>query len=310
MYIAGTLTNFTCFLSLPDDQVNYSPQIFRLANASSSGVTVVPGVYIVLDLLVMDRYGENSACFASMDLICNLTQRTLGPKVCKSSELGLSLMGPLFFYLTSSQVKTTLRLSSSQPGPLTAIDVAPQLVVQCLHSNYSRKLSLWLNVTIDGCPDGFWFNSTSGMCECLRAVNASDNAFLCDINRGIACVQKGYWVGTTESDDGVLIKAPCSNRHCNYMLDPCPMNPDYLKLGPSNDSQCISNHSGVACLECHKNSSFTFQAVMCAEDSTCNLYALLSIAVVFQVLLSLGLILVLKLRLSIGMGYLYGPLFF
>ena len=53
---------------------------------------------------------------------------------------------------------------------------------------------------------------------------------------------------------------------------------------------------------------------MCVADSTymytCNPYPLLAIAVVFQVLISLGLILVLKLRLSVGMGYLYRPLFF
>lgn len=302
VYIVGELSNFSCSVELSDDDVSTSPMNMTV----DVELDVVPGVDIVLDLNITDKDGKASACYAGIDLFCSDHQNRMR-KICTRTNHTIALVGPPFPYLTSSKVNTSLQLSLSQPGPYLDFDV--YLLVYCLTSNDADSLSQSVMLNLAACPDGFQFDSVTGMCQCPGSDDTHDN-FQCDINKGVACVRKGYWAGTSPDGDGKLIQAPCSNRHCNFSLRPCLMTPDFLQLGLINNSQCVGNHTGLLCSQCQENTSFTFEALLCVADSTCSPYSLLAFAVVIQVVLSLALILVLKLRLSVGTGYLYGPLFF
>ena len=124
------------------------------------------------------------------------------------------------------------------------------------------------------------------------------------------CVSHGYWYGIVHDEN---IVARCKYSECKPDA-PCPpgMQSDnnYFLL---NGTQCSNGRGGVLCRTCAEDFVFSFLSIHCIPEDNCTsskAVAILFSAILFQILITLFLVLVVRFKHSLGCGFLYGPMLF
>ena len=149
--------------------------------------------------------------------------------------------------------------------------------------------------------------------------------FLCSVKFGGACVSHGYWYGPVTTNDNttsavVYTVASCTFPECNYST-PCPPqllttgsnSEDFVLLRHDPDDQCSAGRGGLLCSSCKSGFVFTFTAVNCVANSACQVwhpYIIIPISLVSQMVFAIVLMLVVRFKISLGSGFLYGPMLF
>ena len=175
-------------------------------------------------------------------------------------------------------------------------------------------------LNISSCPLGFVYNESEGVCKCANIIK-NHGTVICSETLGIACITQGYWYGPFNNDNTTMyVSAPCSFPECSYSYGPCPAKMlslgfagDYKLLGFDADEQCSVGRGGLLCKSCAADYQYTFLSVSCVASSTCQWwqpYLILVITLVFQVMIAMSLLLVVRFKIAVGSGFLYGPLLF
>ena len=282
---------------------------FLKFNEDNAPLHVFPGQNLVFPVTVVDFQGHNAtSCVAMLTLECTNRQH-LKCKNGNTTFLKLIVDSQLFLR-TTDKYRSGLYLTSTQE--FFEIEESIRLKVTCgktLISNY-------IYVHLERCPLGFVFSSVDvsnadGTCNCVQ-----DHNIQCDVDQGIACIRRGYWYGAMRIN-GTVVNTTllCSHPYCTQG-DPCPIDgyrDMFVKLPTTQDEQCSNLYGGFICRSCQKKAVFTFGAGRCISLSKCTgwmPYAILSIAIAFQVIVIVFIIIFLKSNVKSGVGYLYGPLFF
>ena len=254
--------------------------------------SLFPGQTMMGNMVVTDCFGNASSCLADVSLWCD-------GQICNNFDL----QGPttITFY-NGLNINTGLKITAVSQNKGNA-----QLQLSC--KSYIEKLPVDLNIdiSIEKCPLGFVFNNGKGQCDCADM----DNYFICDKDVGYACVSEGYWYSFLNNT-----VSKCIHLFCDYSThrQKCPSSsPNYLKLGSSQDDQCLNGHGGTLCTGCAHNKLPTYGALQCIDSDKCakwHPYVLLFLNFLIPFINGVFLIIVIRLKLSIGSGYLYGPLFY
>ena len=88
---------------------------------------------------------------------------------------------------------------------------------------------------------------------------------------------------------------------------------DFICLGFDVDRQCSEGRGGTLCKSCRLGFAFTFTSTSCVSVQDCSWwqpYLILAVSVMFQLLLAILLFLVVRFKLALGSGFLYGPMLF
>ena len=257
--------------------------------------SLFPGQTIVGNMTVTDCFSNASSCLADVSLWCD-------GQIC----LNYDLQGPttITFY-NGLNINTGLKITAVSQNKGNA-----QLQLTC--KSYIEKLPVHLNIdiAIEECPLGFVFNNTKGQCDCA----GTDNYSICDKDVGYACVSEGYWYSFLNNK---LTVSKCVHLFCDYSTrrQKCPSSssPNYLKLGSTQDDQCLDGHGGTLCTGCAHNKLPTYGALQCIDSDKCakwHPYVLLLFNTAIPFIYGVFLMIAVRLKLSIGSGYLYGPLFY
>lgn len=297
------LCNETCIE--PISGVASSAKNVTIYGSNNTNIlTIFPGQNILVNTTVKDLFNLSATCEATVFLQCG--EDIL---ICGSGGNTVQLFGTGQLTLTNTPSISPLQITSAN-GSLTS---NPTLVFQC---QYAPQAVLVLNVT--SCPNGFVYNSTTRKCQC--ALSDSD-VYVCSALEGVACVAQNHWFGYVTESDGNTSKAVVS--YCPYPLctpsyNECPIQNatssspvPYILLPFSSDEQCAGDRGGPLCKECANGATSTFEAALCIPDDKCEPwqpYVLIFLAVIFQLLLSLALMYIVRYFKEIGL--LYGPLFF
>ena len=276
------------------------PNIFQVNGDAS----VFPGQPIVLDMSVIDCFNKSVPCIADV-LLANCADKTC-------SEYGITLHGLPTVLVHSGPVHTGIAINSA-----VSLTQSLELQLQFICKTPAQQLPANATATIHllQCPFGLHLNTLSQQCEC---DNVRDE-FLCSNSVGKACIRKGYWYGTTGTNSkSVTMK--CQNLFCNFSSKAsiCPSevasNPaGYIALNQLQDDQCLDGHGGTLCTGCTKGKTATYGGLQCIPTHQCrpwHPYALLLLNITCPFFISTILIIVIQLKLNIGSGYLYGPLFY
>ena len=115
--------------------------------------------------------------------------------------------------------------------------------------------------------------------------------------------------------------ASCTFPECSYTYTPCP--PQLLTTGSSSeefvllrhdpDNQCSAGRGGLLCSSCKSGFVFAFTAVNCVANLACQVwhpYVIIPISLVSQMVFAIVLMLVVRFKISLGSGFLYGPMLF
>ena len=263
---------------------------FNISNTTS----VFPGQTIVGDMTVIDCLGSASSCLADVSLRCN-------GRIC-------GIQGLSTVFLSNGTINTGLKITINSEYALFR---QVQLKFTCKSPIRQLPLVLTVEITVLSCPLGFAFNSSTGQCECIN----NGKYFICNKDIGLVCVKKGYWYSNYS---GTASK--CIHLFCDYSkwrkVCPSTVSPDstdYLLLDRFLDNQCIDGHGGTLCTGCALNKLPTYGALQCIDSNKCTrwhpyILMLLNIAIPF--IDGVFLMIVIRLKLNIGSGYLYGPLFY
>ena len=279
-----------------------------------STISLIPGQNIYINVSVTDCYGSPSSCTADVYLICD-NQWLF---VCLNKHIRLN--GPHHVVLAQEEVgnytEVDTKLSISAPSPVLD-NTTVEILFMC-RKNLKTRLNI--NLTISACPLGFVYNISEGVCKCAN-LTTSHGTVVCSENLGTACITRGYWYGPfTTNNTTMSVSAQCSYPDCSYSYKPCPakminlgFSGDYNLLGTDPDEQCSVGRGGLLCKSCAQGYQYTFLSVSCVASSTCEWwqpYLVLVITLVFQLMIAMALMIVVRFKIAAGSGFLYGPMLF
>ena len=283
-------------VTIQNGQVESLPTILSFNRYNTT--SVFPGQTIVGDVTLINCFGSVSSCLTDVSLQCN-------GKVCRS----YGIRGPSIVFLSNGTVNTELKIIAVSEHISTN---RAQVKFVCKSSTTQLPPVLIVEVTVLPCPIGFIFNSLTGQCDC---INSGNEHVICDKDKGLVCVEKGYWYSNSS---GTASK--CIHLLCDYSKNRkvCPSAiastfEEYQLLGDSQDNQCVDGHGGTLCTGCADNKVPTYGALRCIDSDKCakwHPYLLISLNIVIPFVNGVLLIIIIRLKLSIGSGYLYGPLFY
>ena len=231
-------------------------------------------------------------------------------------------------YATDGQIYTCFDQHIKLSGPASVVLVQPpntnssiidtNLVLQSPNHDQSRNISLNLSckesntsikitLNISSCPQGFMYDSKLNVCKCAIKTDHT----VCSTVLGAVCVSHGYWYGQVGSE---YIVARCKYSECRMKNTPCPpgmqSDSNYFLL---NGTQCSNGRGGVLCRVCEKHFVFSFLSIHCIPEENCSsskAVAILFFGILFQILITIFLVLVVRFKHSLGCGFLYGPMLF
>ena len=259
-----------------------------------------------------DHYNHSSFCVANVYLLCeegHLIVNCAKKQIMLKGSSIVTISQPAGYNWTN--VSTDLNLLSPEN-----VSVRVFLKFECEITGTAAFVPL--NIT--RCSLGFIYNESKQVCECVEVADDKSN-FLCSRKFGAACVSRGYWFGQVSIGGNTSVYAVVQGAVPEYSSNqPCPPQimatgggSDYALLKFHVDDQCSSSRGGDLCRLCRPGYVFTFTALKCVANSTCepwHPYLVVLISQVFQVVLAITLLCVVRFKVSVGSGYLYGPMLF
>ena len=139
--------------------------------------------------------------------------------------------------------------------------------------NYSMKISLYviriseskvisvnLKVQFSQCHPGFLYSKKSRRCECYN------NSEIVSCSGSRSTIKRGYWFGSVTGKSTVVT---CPNNYCNFTC--CEITNGIYHLSPIRTNQCRSHRSGVACGNCEKGYTLSFDSAQCIGVTKCTI---------------------------------------
>ena len=265
--------------------------------------SVMLGKPFHLHPITMDFFNSPTSGSALVSLICD----PLNHDQCDNTTLASDyrLKGDGLIQLNNNEMTTSFSILGPTNG--TTQNGTILLVL----SNTLPSAMGYLHINIAPCKLGYDYNTSSGSCECIESENLACG-FTKDDDK--ACVKYGYWVGYKDRHKNTVI-GHCTNGLCDYNNGRCPVGECIQTLQgfcllPNNDSDrlCEANRGGLLCSTCKKEHAFTYGAVQCVPESTCNVVhtvLLVLLNLLFWGALILALLIALKLNFQIGSGSMY-----
>ena len=187
-------------------------------------------------------------------------------------------------------------------------------VIGNMHSNnsynYSITLSLYvariseskivsINVTVElsQCDQypGFWYSSKSLKCECYKAKD------IISCSGSNSTIRRGYWYGSVEGKPTVT---PCPNDYCNFTC--CEIKNGIYHLSPVRANQCKPHRSGIACGNCEKGYTLSFDSPECVAVSKCTTgitVLVISLSFLYWIVVVLAVFVISYFKITIGSLY-------
>ena len=276
--------------------------------------TITPGLPFTIHPIAMDVLGNNVSTTALVNVI------PISSEGIYNDSTKYSLKGSSVIFVKDTAFTT--------PFYITGPENCSSEQMLAFKTSSVQPVVAYLHLDISNCNLGFVFNPKSMRCECHTDVAGS---VVCFKDSDEACIQEGYWYGTVQtheknatnsssSNGEVYTSKPCFNQFCTYG---CPQGQCLSKVqGESlcqlsditdQDSQCPLNKGGVLCSSCRENYTFTFGGVKCVETSKCNGWEISVVVLLmlgYQLAFVAAILVVLKLNVHIGSGYIYCLLYY
>ena len=274
--------------------------------------SLIPGQSIYINVSVTDYFGSPSSCTADVFIMCDNWIF-----ICLRKHIQLN--GPEHVVLAQKELGIYTEGDTKLPisAPQVLGDSNVQLLLKCRNDIQTEMV---ITLEISRCPLGFVYNINESVCKCAN-LTTNHGTVICSENLGVACITQGYWYGPFNIDNTTTyVSARCSYPDCSYFYKQCPAKMlslgfagDYKLIGLEPDEQCSIGRGGLLCKSCAHDYQYTFLSVSCVASSTCEWwqpYLVLVITLVFQLMIAMGLMAVVRFKIATGSGFLYGPMLF
>ena len=124
----------------------------------------------------------------------------------------------------------------------------------------SKVISLNLKIQFSQCHPGFLYSKESQSCECYN------NSEIVSCSGSSSTIKRGYWFGSVTGKSTITT---CPNSYCNFTC--CEITNGIYHLSPIRINQCRSHRSGVACGNCDKGYTLSFDSAQCIGITKCTI---------------------------------------
>ena len=124
----------------------------------------------------------------------------------------------------------------------------------------SKVISVNLKIQFSQCHPGFLYSKESQSCECYN------NSEIVSCSGSSSTIKRGYWFGSVTGKSTVTT---CPNSYCNFTC--CEITNGIYHLSPIRINQCRSHRSGVACGNCEKGYTLSFDSAQCIGITKCTI---------------------------------------
>ena len=124
----------------------------------------------------------------------------------------------------------------------------------------SKVISVDLKIQFSQCHPGFLYFKESQSCECYN------NSEIVSCSGSSSTIKRGYWFGSVTGKSTVTT---CPNSYCNFTC--CEVTNGIYHLSPIRINQCRSHRSGVACGDCEKGYTLSFDSAQCIGITKCTI---------------------------------------
>ena len=268
-------------------------------NSDTYVMNLTLGQYILFNISARDAFNNIVKTTANVYMQCNTST---GP------YYGYHLVGLRAVVISDIPFVADLQVTGPEIQPE---GVSCYLVLVAAGAS-DPELNIQLNFIAPGL--GFYYDPS------LEAYTCFSSPYItCNTTNLTVCLHYGYWYGEVKNGNAsVFTVTQCPSEVCTYVNGNCPTKPcdelnTFCEMPQAQDDQCSMNRGGLLCTECEPNYSFTYDALQCVDDDTCSagsfvLFFFLNI--VFVVVVIAGLLLIVRLNLRVGSGYMYSFLYY
>jgi len=225
-----------------------------------------------------------------------------------TSNSDYSLKGPTAVNLDESTQKITFFIY----GPLVNETLRLAISVSFLEQGSYKMSKVNINFNLVPCRIGYTYDYVTNSCSCITKTKPSD-ALMCSSSGYGICIKQHYWYDYDSKE-----ALPCPASHCTF--NECPQTSkdcfnfsQYCSIQASSDV-CQTGRSGFLCSECAANHAFTFSALKCIPiKENCHpghTTLLCVILLAYWGLLGVAFLLLVSVKLSVGLGFMYGITYF
>ena len=294
------------FLNISSDKKNSVATAPVKLIISQLNLQVFAGQTIKLNnVTLIDALNQSSSCKALFQ-----PQSVTGSQCKPISTEDAEIIGPPTIFLSgnNSIINTQLHVAFSDIEDKTTQCIKIKCINLGIINSDSLESALIYISYKRGCPIGFIYDNITRTCQCSSIPDVN---FKCSLDLGVACIKKGYWV-EQDGKEALTCGFPhCKSTNRNDNLCSANFGQDMIALPFHQDEQCASNGGGIRCSRCRSGYNLTFEGVQCT--SNCKRehpYLIILFALCIQFVLVIFVLAVIRLKLQIGSGFLYGPLLF
>ena len=260
---------------------------------------VIPGQTLDIPVRIYD-YFNSSTAVATLDIKCfnfsDFIRNDLYIDICRDSE-DIVFTGPRLFVANGSIT------GFSVGGRENTTDL-----IMVFRTMEAEPLVSALRIFFTECPYGFYFDDRTKSCKCYDD-NFAVRCFTFNDTQA-PCILDGYWFGKIMVDGQPhFADKACYIDHCiTECTEPCQGLQGWCKLPDHAYELCANNHDGPLCSFCRDGFSPAYDWLYCIPNSECGpekSALLFFLIIVFWALIVIALLVVLKLNLRIGSGYMY-----
>ena len=296
---AGCLFRSVNILNKKDFPVATSPSKLILHNAKciNSNDTscdtyyinnIMLGQEIIFDACVLDYYDQQTK--ATEFLLTGYDHQDY------------NISGPKYISVLCNHTTEGLRIIGNQSSS-NSYNYSILISLYVVRISESKRISVNVIVEIlPQCHSGFWYSSELKKCVCYN----TKNIISCSSSSNSSTIMRGYWFGSVTGKPTVAL---CPNDYCNFTC--CEIDNGVYHLSPVRADQCRPHRAGVACSECEKGYSLSFDSPECVEEDQCTIgQTMLVIALSLLYWIVIVIIVFAMMYCKATIGSLYGIIYY
>ena len=242
---------------------------------------IMLGQEIMFDACVLDYYNQPTE--AAQFLVTGMNHEDY------------NISGPNYITISCNHMTQGISITGSLHSN-NSYNYSMTISLYVVRASESKTISVNLILGLSHCHPGFQYLSKSKKCECYD----TKNIISCP-SSNTSTIKRGYWFGSIDGKPTVTF---CPNDYCNFTC--CEITNGVYHLYPVRANQCRPHRSGIACGNCEKGFTLSFDSPECIEINQCTvgqMVLVISLSLLYWIAVIVMVFIIMHTKVTIGSLY-------
>ena len=206
-----------------------------------------------------------------------------------------NIFGPNYITISCNHMTQAISITGSLCSN-SSYNYSMTISLYVVRTSESKTISVNLTLGLSQCHPGFHYLSESKKCECYN----TKNIISCS-SSSTSTIKRGYWFGSVDGKPTVTF---CPNDYCNFTC--CEITSGIYHLYPVRENQCRPHRSGIACGNCEKGFTLSFDSNECIEINQCTIgqmVLVISLSLLYWIAVIVTVFIIMHAKVTIGSLY-------